>query len=81
MLVYLEKGFLERSYVYAMIGYGIYFTINEGITFYVSGWGYFREIWNYIDIARVVILFVYAFIKLDKINKREQELHNGEVDI
>lgn len=68
LLVYLEIGFDQRSYIYVFIIYGLFFLANELISFVVSKASYFLDIWNYIDVTRILILFVYSIIKLKKLD-------------
>lgn len=67
LIVFLEIGFTQRPYVYAILGFGGYFLINEFIAILVNHIGYFLDFWNYIDLARITLIFVYSIIKLEKL--------------
>lgn len=66
-IIYLQLGFRNSGYIYAFIGFGIYFLVNESISVYINSIGYFADIWNVIDISRIILIFVYSIIKLRKL--------------
>ena len=77
-IVYLEWGFRDKAYLYVMIVFAVYFTLNEIISLYINTLGYFFDFWNYFDLCRIVLIYVYAIVRISKIDEISNAEASGE---
>lgn len=47
-----------------MMGFGAYFGANEIVSLCVSRTSYLFDIWNYVDVSRIALIYLYAYIRL-----------------
>ena len=72
LMVYLELGFTKREYLYILMGYGCYFVLHELVSFIMNYKGYFNQFWNYIDLTRIFLIYLYSIIKILRLNEIEE---------
>jgi len=74
LFVHIHYNSTDTITTYILIGYGAYFTLSEIYTIILSGIKFFKDIWNFCDLAIAGLLLSYSVSRV--LGKGTQEDYN-----